>query len=130
MTGGDFPADSPPLTVNPVRSAWELPWDAVLPGRRRVTLTGRSWSGVGPIARVDVSIDDGQHLGGRPDPPAGRREAWTQWDSTWPDPQPGAYRLMARPPTPPAARSRWSPGGTTGATSSTPSCSTRSSVTA
>ena len=28
MTGGDYPADSPPLTVNPVRSAWELPWNA------------------------------------------------------------------------------------------------------
>ena len=26
MTGGAYPADSPPLTVNPVRSAWELPW--------------------------------------------------------------------------------------------------------
>ena len=33
MTGGDYPADSPPLTVNPVRSAWELAWGA--DGRRR-----------------------------------------------------------------------------------------------
>ena len=28
MTGGLYPADSPPLTVNPVRSAWELAWGA------------------------------------------------------------------------------------------------------
>ena len=28
MTGGSYPADSPPLTVNPVRSAWELGWGA------------------------------------------------------------------------------------------------------
>ena len=44
MTGGDFPADSPPLDVNPVRSAWELAWDATLPAEP-VRLTGRSWSG-------------------------------------------------------------------------------------
>ena len=30
MTGGAYPADSPPLTDNPVRSAWELPWGAEL----------------------------------------------------------------------------------------------------
>ena len=31
MTGGDYPADAPPLTTSPVRSAWELPWEAELP---------------------------------------------------------------------------------------------------
>ena len=50
MTGGDFPADSPPLSVNPVRSAFELPWAAEIPREKKVRLTGRSWSGVGPIA--------------------------------------------------------------------------------
>jgi DMSO/TMAO reductase YedYZ molybdopterin-dependent catalytic subunit len=42
MTGGDYPADSPPLTVNPVRSAWELPWGAGLDAGRDQVLTGRS----------------------------------------------------------------------------------------
>ena len=58
MTGGDFPVDSPPLTVNPVRSAWELAWAATLPARP-VRLTGRSWSGAAPIVRVEVSRTGG-----------------------------------------------------------------------
>ena len=33
MTGGSYPADSPPLTINPVRSAWELAWGATLARR-------------------------------------------------------------------------------------------------
>ena len=35
MTGGDFPDDAPPLTLNPVRSVWELPEPASLPSGRR-----------------------------------------------------------------------------------------------
>ena len=45
MTGGSYPADSPPLTVNPVRSAWELGWGETIARRDEVELTGRSWSG-------------------------------------------------------------------------------------
>ena len=48
MTGGSYPPDSPPLTVNPVRSAFELAWGASLVRRRLLPLTGRSWSGAGP----------------------------------------------------------------------------------
>ena len=58
LTGGDYPADSPPLTVNPVRSAFELPLGATLPPGR-VTLTGRSWSGAARIQKVEVSVDGG-----------------------------------------------------------------------
>ena len=47
MSGGDHPVDAPPLTTNPVRSAWELPWEAALPAGPRSVLTGRSWSGAG-----------------------------------------------------------------------------------
>ena len=35
MTGGSYPADAPPLTVNPVRSAWELAQGRPWPGGRR-----------------------------------------------------------------------------------------------
>ena len=66
MTGGAYPADSPPLTENPVRSAWELPWNAQLPQSRKIRLTGRSWSGAG---RVDVGRGEHRrrvHLGARP----------------------------------------------------------------
>jgi DMSO/TMAO reductase YedYZ molybdopterin-dependent catalytic subunit len=96
MTGPSYPADSPPLTVNPVRSAWELGWNESVPGGRRVVLTGRSWSGRAPIRGVEISTD-----GGTTWQPAdlfrrGLREAWTQWRFTWVRPAPGQHTLMAR----------------------------------
>ena len=96
MTGPQWPADSPPLTVNPVRSAWELDRDAVLPSRP-VTLTGRSWSGAGRISRVSVSLDGGESW--RPavlDRRSREDEGWTQWSVRWADPRPGRHELLAR----------------------------------
>jgi len=96
MTGPQWPADSPPLTVNPVRSAWELDRDAVLPSRP-VTLTGRSWSGAGRIGRVSVSLDGGESW--RPavlDRRSREDEGWTQWSVRWADPRPGRHELLAR----------------------------------
>ncbi|WP_082624358.1 sulfite oxidase [Nocardioides sp. Soil805] len=96
MTGGDFAADSPPLTVNPVRSAWELAWDATLPARP-VRLTGRSWSGAAPIARVDVSLDGGRSWRPAVLDRAGRQEqGWTRWSVQWAHPRPGSHELLAR----------------------------------
>src|SRR6478735_7936381 len=54
-----YTIDGVPLAENPVRSAWELPWGAQLEKRKRIELTGRSWSGAGPIRRVEVSVDGG-----------------------------------------------------------------------
>ena len=96
MVGPDWPADSPPLTVNPVRSAWELARDQVLPSRP-VTLTGRSWSGAGRITRVSVSLDGGARW--RPavlDRRSREDEGWTQWSVRWGNPRPGRPRA-ARP---------------------------------
>ena len=96
MTGGDWPADSPPLTVNPVRSAWELAKDQVLPAEP-VTLTGRSWSGAGRIAEVSVSLDGGESW--QPAVLDRRRpkdEGWTQWSVRWVNPRPGRHELLAR----------------------------------
>jgi DMSO/TMAO reductase YedYZ molybdopterin-dependent catalytic subunit len=94
MTGGDFPTDSPPLTTNPVRSAWELSAGAVLPGRGGRVLHGRSWSGAGHVARVEVSTDGGSRWHrarlGRPG------VAWTQWTFRWPGAASGQHTLMAR----------------------------------
>jgi len=107
MTGGEHPADAPPLTLNPVRSAFELDWDAVLPAARTITLTGRSWSGAAPIVRVEVSIDGGAtwrraelhdrrgagHGAGR-----GRTRdlSWTRWSYRWRRPAVGSHELLAR----------------------------------
>ncbi len=96
MTGGSYPADSPPLTTQPVRSAFEIGFDAVIPARLTTMLTGRSWSGAGPISRVDVSTDAGRswrsaRLLHSPAP-----AAWTPWEFAWRPPRPGRYELLAR----------------------------------
>jgi DMSO/TMAO reductase YedYZ molybdopterin-dependent catalytic subunit len=93
MTGGDWPADSPPLTVNPVRSAWELPWEATLPASEGRRLTGRSWSGAGAVSRVEVSVDGAPW---REAVLGARRDAWTSWWVTWPGGAPGRHELRAR----------------------------------
>lgn len=83
------------LTTNPVRSAWELPWGAELDRRRRIELTGRSWSGAARIHRVEVSVDGGTtweraHL------EQARERGWTQWSWLWRRPEAGAHELLAR----------------------------------
>ena len=120
MTGGAYPPGQPPLSVNPVRSAWELPLPATVPAARSVTLTGRAWSGLAPIRRVDVSLDGGTtwrkaelrdgpgghggHGGhhraarhdDRHDHPALRGFGWSRFAVTWRKPAPGSYELLAR----------------------------------
>ena len=96
MTGGSYPADTPPLTVNPVRSAWELGWNATLPAARQVLLTGRAWSGAAPVTRVDVSTDGGTTWRPAEIFRPGLRDAWTQWSHTWERPARGQHTLMAR----------------------------------
>ena len=81
MTGGSYPPGQPPLSVNPVRSAWELPSPATLPAGKTVTLTGRAWSGQAPIRRVDVSLDGG-----------------TTWRKAELRDRPGRARAPPRPP--------------------------------
>jgi DMSO/TMAO reductase YedYZ molybdopterin-dependent catalytic subunit len=93
MTGGDWPADSPPLTVNPVRSAWELSEGEVLPRRSGRVLHGRSWSGAGRIRKVEVSVDGGRWRTAR------LREhgaAWSRWSFEWPGGASGDHVLRAR----------------------------------
>jgi DMSO/TMAO reductase YedYZ molybdopterin-dependent catalytic subunit len=80
----------------PVKSAFELAWGARLPFGEPLVLRGRSWSGRGRIARVEVSLDGGwtwheadhrgHHLVG----------AWLPWHVMWMPEQPGPHVLMAR----------------------------------
>ena len=94
MTGPSYPADSPPLTVLPVRTAWELPAVADLPADAGKLLHGRSWSGAGRIAKVDVSTDGGDTwLPARLTEPG---QAWTRWRFRWPGATTGQHTLMAR----------------------------------
>jgi DMSO/TMAO reductase YedYZ molybdopterin-dependent catalytic subunit len=125
MVGPDYPPDSPPLTSQQVKSAFELPWEnATLPAGRTVTLHGRSWSGDKPIRRVDVRVDaaapptvgaarhghDGlrrTHGHDRPlEPGDGWQrahlhgpnlpQAWVRWSVDVRLPAAGAYGLLAR----------------------------------
>jgi DMSO/TMAO reductase YedYZ molybdopterin-dependent catalytic subunit len=96
MTGPGYPDDSPPLTLNPVRSAWELPWGAEIRRARHVEVTGRSWSGAGHIQRVDVSTDGGLSWSRAKGLPARPSAGWTQWGHVWHDPTPGPHELLAR----------------------------------
>ena len=98
MTGGDYPADSPPLTTQPVKSAFELPLGATLPAARRIVLHGRSWSGAAAIRRVEVRVDgdpDGAWRHARLHGP-NLPQAWVRWSVDWRPPGPGAYALLAR----------------------------------
>jgi DMSO/TMAO reductase YedYZ molybdopterin-dependent catalytic subunit len=84
------------ITEQPVKSAFELGWDATLPPGDPRVLHGRSWSGRGRIVRVEVSFDGGrswreaehhgQHL----------VAAWLPWHVEWVPDHPGRYALMAR----------------------------------
>jgi DMSO/TMAO reductase YedYZ molybdopterin-dependent catalytic subunit len=56
MIGGEYPPDSPPLTEQQVKSAFELPFPATLPSGGTVQLDGRSWSGHAAIQRVEVNV--------------------------------------------------------------------------
>jgi sulfane dehydrogenase subunit SoxC len=88
------PAKGPALTLQNVKSAFEVPWDGEVPAGRRL-LRGRSWSSQGKIAKVEVSLD--RSVTWREarlrEPNIG--QAWVRWDLDW-DAQPGGYSLRVR----------------------------------
>jgi DMSO/TMAO reductase YedYZ molybdopterin-dependent catalytic subunit len=96
LLGTGYPADSPPLTSQVVKSAWELTRGAALPYERRVKLTGRAWSGTSAIKNVDVSIDHGTTWS--PAKLSGPNQAgsWVQFTYSFPPQPSGTYELWAR----------------------------------
>lgn len=105
MTGPTYSATEPSLTVNPVRSAWELPFGATLRAGKRHVLTGRAWSGAAPIRKVDVSVDGGATWsradlvdadGRGPGVATVRGHGWRRFAVEWRSPAAGSYTLMAR----------------------------------
>ena len=96
MFGPDYPADSPPLTSQPVKSALELARGAVLPLHERTTLTGRAWSGTAAIRRVEVSIDQGATWADASLYGANRPGAWVRWRFKFEPRSPGDYELWTR----------------------------------
>ncbi|MFI7614549.1 sulfite oxidase [Nonomuraea terrae] len=86
----------PDVTTLPVKSAFELPWNARLPLPGPYVLRGRSWSGRGRIVRVEVSFDGGTswHEADHHGPHLVR--AWLPWHITWSPRHTGPHVLMAR----------------------------------
>ncbi|MFF3617580.1 sulfite oxidase [Streptomyces sp. NPDC002580] len=87
---------SAPITRQAIKSAFELSGGATFSAGRRYVLSGRSWSGAGAVARVDVSTDGGANwrparLHDRP-----RAGTWTRWSADWLPGAPGATHLLAR----------------------------------
>ncbi|NYV78989.1 sulfite oxidase, partial [Streptomyces sp. UH6] len=87
---------SAPITRQVVKSAFELASGAVFRAGEGQVLHGRSWSGSGGIAEVEVSTDGGAtwrraSLHDRP-----RTGSWSRWSVPWRPASPGATQLLAR----------------------------------
>ncbi|WP_221361684.1 sulfite oxidase [Streptomyces beigongshangae] len=97
LFGAAYPeGGSAPLTRQTLKSAFELPWNASLAAAADHRLTGRSWSGAGRIARVDVSTDGGTTWRRARLHDTPRRADWVRWSADWRPAAPGAYTLLAR----------------------------------
>ncbi|MBE1462550.1 sulfite oxidase [Kibdelosporangium phytohabitans] len=96
LVGPTYPAEGTVVGKQVVKSAFELPRDAVFQTGERHVLRGRSWSGNGRIRNVDVSVDGGHRW--HPARPTGTadKHGWLQWEFPWRPKEPGAYTLRAR----------------------------------
>ncbi|MEH0973717.1 sulfite oxidase [Micromonospora sp. CPCC 205546] len=96
MFGPGRPDAGGPLTTQVVKSAFELPWDARIPAGVSVLLRGRSWSGNGPVRRVEISTDDRDEW--RPADLVADDDGgpWQRWTALWRPPGPGRWTLRAR----------------------------------
>ncbi|MFL5962940.1 MAG: sulfite oxidase [Gaiellaceae bacterium] len=62
-----------------------------------VTVEGRAWSGLAPVASVEVSTDDGATWqDAQLDPPELGRWAWQHWSYEWNAAEPGRHVLACR----------------------------------
>jgi sulfane dehydrogenase subunit SoxC len=59
-------------------------------------LTGRAWSGCGPVTRVEVSVDGCRSWADAELSPGADLYAWRAWRWTWRAETPGSYELSAR----------------------------------
>ncbi|WP_030908197.1 sulfite oxidase [Streptosporangium amethystogenes] len=97
MFGDAYPPQGgAPLTTQGVRSAFELPWNATLVAGRPYVLRGRSWSGNGRIADVEVSLDGGATWQRAPLRGPHVASTWTRWQVTWKPAESGRHFLLAR----------------------------------
>jgi DMSO/TMAO reductase YedYZ molybdopterin-dependent catalytic subunit len=96
LFGPTYPPAGQLITTQVVKSAFELAWGAQLPASQPYLLTGRSWSGNGPIAYTEISTDGGQSWHYAIPRGTGSPAAWQLWEYPWQTPSPGSYTLQAR----------------------------------
>ena len=91
-----------PLSRMAVHSLMVPPGLAEFPTRRRVAergtheLSGRAWSGHGPITSVEVSTDGGRSWQAAALEQAADPAAWTRWRAEWRAETPGEHELRCR----------------------------------
>ncbi|WP_445149699.1 sulfite oxidase [Baekduia sp. Peel2402] len=96
LVGPTYPADQPPLTTQPLKSAFE-----VAPGRTfkagvPVQLRGRSWSGTSRPRSVRVSTDGGATWTGAPTHGPNLENGWLRWTVDWTPTTTGPTALLAQ----------------------------------
>ncbi|MFJ5262591.1 sulfite oxidase [Streptomyces sp. NPDC088387] len=97
LYGPSYPPEgSAPLGRQTIKSAFELATGATFAAGEGQVLHGRSWSGAGGIARVDVSTDGGTNWRRARLHDDARSGTWTRWSVPWKPRTPGATHLLAR----------------------------------
>ena len=96
---GESPDDpvKPMLTAMGVRCIITYPLDDDAPLERGShAIRGLAWSGMGRIAKVEVSVDGGATWADAHIEEPRERWLWVRWSYLWEADRPGAYRLLAR----------------------------------
>ena len=85
-----------PVTLLGIKSVIASPVEGQMIGEGPVTVRGVAWSGESPVARVDVSTDNGRTWQPAKLGADQARYAWRLWEAPWTPRQAGSYVLMAR----------------------------------
>jgi sulfite oxidase len=85
-----------PVTSIRPKSVISRPREGEKLGRGAVTIRGAAWAGESPVARVDVSMDNGRTWAAARLGQDKAKYGWRLWEITWTPPGPGSYVLMAQ----------------------------------
>jgi DMSO/TMAO reductase YedYZ molybdopterin-dependent catalytic subunit len=85
-----------PVTTMLVKSTVVSPADGATVPVGPVVVRGRAWSGVAPIARVEVTVDGGENWQEARVDPAVSEYGWHAWELTWAASGPGRHALRCR----------------------------------
>jgi sulfite oxidase len=90
------PAEMTPVTAIRPKSVIAVPLLGETLGPGAVRIRGAAWSGESPVARVDVSTDNGRAWRAARLGSDQAKYAWRLWELSWTPPRPGSYVLMAQ----------------------------------